>query len=486
MAGLFAAAILLLWPGIDGRVTCSFEVTTILGGFQINMTSAPTGDYIISIYEKGLKVPEKEFKIFNKTSAWSEQIKHLKPCTEYEHRVELVHSDGNTLCKSPENKTTTGTPVRGDIEYAFNYPGHVCYESDWDISSSLSKTFDQHDIRTLCFKLSDKDFCSDFTLNLTPENCVNSSFTVTKQITIDFLNPDDIDQPNPTGLPAQINPKLPPNCKNLTVDYSCSELGQVNHSINITELEPFTDYNCTGLIKDNGVFINKTTRPLSFKIDCDLTTTYKTKALTDISTELVPETTSKNCPDVSKLRNLSYHFSGGCHCEDDPSPPGGTCKVTGLTPYTDYRCEVRHSYKNSTVQISQYKWNSLPGTPKDIGDLTVTQPNNNVIKVTCVYSPNGFRGPERKFIACLHNVDGSQQTKKECSFEFKDLSYLTTYTVEVVADNGDLKSKPSTVAVQTSYNDKALMGFLVFLMILAFVGLLVLVYKINFLRRRKS
>ncbi|CAG5863820.1 unnamed protein product, partial [Menidia menidia] len=157
----------------------------------------------------------------------------------------------------------------------------------------------------------------------------------------------------------------------------------VNHSIDITELEPFTDYTCTGLIKDNGVFINKTTRPLSFKIDCDLTTTYKTKALTNISTELVLETTSKNCPDVSNLRNLSYHFSDVCQCE----------------------------------------------TPEDIGDLTVAQPDNNVIKVTCAYSANGFKGPERKFTARLHNVDGSQQTKRECSFEFKDLSYPTTYTV---------------------------------------------------------
>ncbi|KAM9762809.1 receptor-type tyrosine-protein phosphatase C isoform 2-T2 [Menidia menidia] len=465
---------------------CSVEVTTILGGFQINMTSAPTGDYIISIYEKGLKVPEKEFKIFNKTSAWSEQIKPLKPCTEYEHRVELVHSDGNTLCKSPENKTRTGTPVRGDIEYAFNYPGHVCYESDWDISSSLSKTFYQHDIRTLCFNISDKDFCSDFTLNVAPENCVNSSFTVTKQITIDFLNPDDIDQTKPTGLPAQINPKIPPNCKNLTVDYSCSE-SSVNLSIDITELEPFTDYNCTGLIKDNGVFINKTTRPLSFKIDCDLTTTYKTKALTNISTELVLETTSKNCPDVSNLRNLSYQFFG-CKCENDPTPPGGTCKVTGLTPYKDYSCGVGYNYKNRRVDISakHEPWNTLPGTPEDIGDLTVAQPDNNVIKVTCAYSANDFRGPENNFIARLHNVDGSQQTKRECSFEFKDLSYLTTYTVEVVADNGALKSKPSTVAVHTSYNDKALMGFLVFLIILTSVALLVVVYKIYILKRRKS
>ncbi|CAG5863808.1 unnamed protein product [Menidia menidia] len=474
-------------PTTESVKECSFEVTTIQGGFQINMTSAPTGDYIISIYEKGLKVPEKEFKIFNKTSAWSEQIKHLKPCTEYEHRVELVHSDGNTLCKSPKSKTATGKPVRGDIKDAFNYTGHVCYESDWDISSSLSKPFVRHDHQTVCFKLSDKDFCSEFTLNVTTENCVNSSFTVTKQITIDFLNPDGINQTKPTGLPAQINPKLPPNCKNLTVDYSCSELGQVNHSINITELEPFTDYTCTGLIKDNGVSINKTTLPLSFKIDCDLTTTYQTEALTNISTELVLETTSKNCPDVSNLRNLSYQFLRGCKCENDPTPPGGTCKVTGLTPFTEYRCDVGHNYKNKIVHISEgSEWKTLSGTPKDIGDLTVTQPDNNVIKVTCAYSANGFRGPERKVTARLHNVDGSQQTKRECSFEFKDLSYLTTYTVEVVADNGDLKSKPSTVAVQTSYNDKALMGFLVFLIILTSVALLVVVYKIYILKRRKS
>ncbi|XP_072244883.1 receptor-type tyrosine-protein phosphatase C [Leuresthes tenuis] len=481
---------------------CSYSVTPIQGGFHINMTfqNVPTGSqYSISIKEEGQPATVKWFSISDQTSNQSEQIKHLKPCTEYEHRAELVDSDGKTtLCNNSDIKTGTTHMTKDHIIVTNGQPGSVCYQSHWDISSSLSKPTNVPDVQfdkgTICFNLTDEYFCSDFTVNFTPENCVNSSFNITKYIPVDFIDFSGIDQQGPTGLPAEIKPKLPSNCENLTVDYTCSgkmtdnncvssEKGRDN--IKITELEPFTEYSCTGLIKNNSVFIKKTTPPVLFTIVCDLTTTITKSHATNTSTELRLETTSSNCQDLSKLHNLSY-VSNDCRCEGtSPTPPGGTCYRTGLTPYTVNTCEVHLTYNNIRVNGDKsFNWRTEPGTPGDISELRVIHLENNAIRVTCKKPKKGFFGPEEKYSA--HLLGGSTQTKSICEFDFKDLSYLATYTVQVVADNGHLKSKPETKEFRTSYNDKALIGFLVFLIILTSVALLVVVYKIYILKRRKS
>ncbi|KAK2809546.1 hypothetical protein Q5P01_000514, partial [Channa striata] len=68
------------------------------------------------------------------------------------------------------------------------------------------------------------------------------SLNLTTSITVDFLNPSDINHPIPNKLPARINPMFPPNCRNLVIDYTCVD--EFNEPKNMSDLEPFTDYNC--------------------------------------------------------------------------------------------------------------------------------------------------------------------------------------------------------------------------------------------------
>ncbi|KAM4574103.1 uncharacterized protein V3H82_008843 [Fundulus diaphanus] len=79
-------------------------------------------------------------------------------------------------------------------------------------------------------------------------------------------------------------------------------------------MKPFTNYSCTGLIKNNNVFINKTTPPVHFNIDCDFTIKdLKTSSTTNTSIELNWETTSEKCQDIlHKLEKLTY----SCSCQD--------------------------------------------------------------------------------------------------------------------------------------------------------------------------
>lgn len=73
--------------------------------------------------------------------------------------------------------------------------------------------------------------------------------------------------------------------------------------------------------------------------------------------------------------------------------------------------------------------------PDPIEKVTTTQPEHNVIGVTCRYSGhlNGPELPGAKFKAKLFLGDKYQDQKanSKCEFEFKGLSYSTAYTVKV-------------------------------------------------------
>lgn len=73
--------------------------------------------------------------------------------------------------------------------------------------------------------------------------------------------------------------------------------------------------------------------------------------------------------------------------------------------------------------------------PEKPSDLEIGFPENNKITVNCKYSHEP-KGRLKKFRAFLYK-SGTQRPKShmlqhdKCTFEFEDLSYLTSYTVEV-------------------------------------------------------
>lgn len=118
-----------------------------------------------------------------------------------------------------------------------------------------------------------------------------------------------------------------------------------------------------------------------------------------------------------------------------------------------------------------------PSTPQNVA---VSHTENNVIKVKCDH-PKYFHGSENKVIARLLksntviNSGTADLRKKKCQFEFRDLDYLTAYTVKVCiilclttkllyvfsflmsnlslqvsSDNGVFESEPVTKKISTS------------------------------------
>ncbi|XP_034565438.1 receptor-type tyrosine-protein phosphatase C-like [Notolabrus celidotus] len=296
------------------------------------------------------------------------------------------------------------------------------------------------------------------------------------------------------GLPAKINATLPPNCENLNlpIDYTCLENGNTSNPKTLSEVEPFTDYSCTGRIDKNNV--NVTTTPaVNVYIDCDVTTRITPERVTNTSIHLSWTSTSLRCKDA--LYNYPK-FGFVCSCVPPPkhgsrrtsSKRRGTCEIRDLKPDTDYECEVQpvYAYRPVGSPDSVTKRTDI-GTPEDIRSLSVTVQEHNVIKVTCEHS-GIFNGPDGKYIAHLRH--GGTAVKhvddRECKFEFRDLSYSTTYHLEVAAANRVKTGKLEKKEVDTLYNDKAVIGFLIFLIILTSVALLLVVYKMFILKCRQS
>ncbi|XP_071342795.1 uncharacterized protein [Trachinotus anak] len=252
MEGLCGLEVLLLWAGIitlancqitttagqqitaSSPLQCSYTVTPIRFGLQIDITSSTPGHYSININEEGRPGTGRPITVQQSNQKSSYEIKHLKPCTDYEHSVTYRNRAGEEkTCSYTEKKTRTTEISKDDIEDVSCLPGHVCYRSDWDISSSLSTPNRNPSVRcdnkTFCVKPGYDDICSDFTTSFTSENCHNV-FSRT------------------TNIPV--------------------ERGRVSESKLVSELEPFTDYSCIGQIKNNTDTIQNTTA-VHVRIDCD-------------------------------------------------------------------------------------------------------------------------------------------------------------------------------------------------------------------------
>ncbi|KAG7230599.1 hypothetical protein INR49_025316, partial [Caranx melampygus] len=283
---------------------------------------------------------------------------------------------------------------------------------------------------------------------ITPTTTINTNTSVPSS-TQDFLKEVNITPTAPTELPVTIETNLPPKCKGLSTDYTC--WGSDNEPKKESELEPYTDYKCTGQVKDNNNNTITNTTVVPVRIDCGAVT-----------------------------RRIH--------------PPGRTCNITGLKPYTDYTCKVHPLYKNDKRDAKQTPLMEKTniGKPEKIldGKVTPSQPEHNAIRVTCSYDYNKLNDDrkERKFRAKLLLGDKveREENKTTCEFEFKDLSYSTTYKVQLIVFNSKLESDPTDREFTTFYNDKAVIGFLVFLIILTSGALLFVIFKIVVLKRRKS
>ncbi|KAM9706964.1 receptor-type tyrosine-protein phosphatase C isoform 2-T2 [Dama dama] len=161
-----------------------------------------------------------------------------------------------------------------------------------------------------------------------------------------------------------------------------------------------------------------------------------------------------------------------------------------LTPYTKYEVSLQALVTGRIVRKSgtvtcQFETNATyPGKVKGLKALRKTE---NAIDVSCK-PPDQLNGPEGFYHLEVRtgNTLVNSYSGSECKFLVEDLQYLTEYNFSVYYHNKEYAGLRESVIESTSYNVKAVIIFLVFLIIVTSIALLIVLYKIYDLHKKRS
>ncbi|CAL9695022.1 unnamed protein product [Knipowitschia caucasica] len=452
---------------------CVFSVQTVDFGFKIELINFTAGHFIATISETN------QTRLNHSFSGPSGNILGLKPCSQYEVRVQRKNG---TVCSSYNNSTvameTTTNIKPGHISLDPVSVGKISLVSQWDLDCAdvEPSAAPCGESGKCCWNITSDQLCSDVNVSITRATCPfrdtvrldAGRFWSVVNVTQTVSYPGN----SSSGNPPTIEPRLPPLC-NLTVDYMCTGPGGGSGPRGLSELEPFEKYKCIGKTSlKNGTRISDT-RAVEVNTSCDLSLDI-TASPNEGSIGLRWETTTKNC-NKTLLQDRLTHT---CGCVSTGPYSSRSSRSSGPMPLGENSCTVR-----DLEAYTDYIF------PDRVGKLTLEVFENNGFTVKCpTMNQKQMRGRIilYKSELKLNNQEVQSKTNNSCYFEYRDLQYSTTYRVEVRAHNGFVSGEPSSKAVDTRFNDKALIGFLVFLILVTSVALLVVLYKIYVLRRRKS
>lgn len=165
--------------------------------------------------------------------------------------------------------------------------------------------------------------------------------------------------------------------------------------------------------------------------------------------------------------------------------------LSNLIPYTNYSVSVR-AYVIGKIQRDGMRGNCTFRTnataASAVQNLVLESKSDNSVQVTCE-PPKSFNGPsDGNYTLDVRTGDTvvRRQSQKRCHFLVADLHYSTQYTFEVYYNNRHHRGNPSSASKSTSYNSRALISFLVFLIIVTSIALMVVLYKIYVLHKSRS
>ncbi|XP_077133857.1 receptor-type tyrosine-protein phosphatase C isoform X2 [Ranitomeya variabilis] len=269
----------------------------------------------------------------------------------------------------------------------------------------------------------------------------------------------------------------------------------------VTDLEAYTDYNCTStLLYDN--------KPIKTE-----TRTAKTKIGAPEQVQNLSGTSDNTTLRVTWNRpNKTNGPLGGYHAtimdtkthssvwqtpERIPDSLHPFATFRNLLPYTNYTITVTAYNNGSENELYGNNINlEYQGTPVSIivqteagvptkveGMVVKVGLANNEVKVEC-REPAQINGEKGVFVLLVNNVQKAENAI--CHFLRKDLSFLTTYSFTIYYNNKKYVGPPEIKEITTRYNDKALIGFLAFFIIITCLALILVMYKIYKLQKRSS
>ncbi|XP_076403630.1 receptor-type tyrosine-protein phosphatase C isoform X3 [Peromyscus maniculatus bairdii] len=272
----------------------------------------------------------------------------------------------------------------------------------------------------------------------------------------------------------------------LSYRFHCDN-GISNYSqINLRDLEPQRTYNCATEILYNNTIVFQENK----SVETDLGTPKKPL---NVSCKNVRENkTSVTWTHPASLLHGYYLCSNKTKSETCTKLAKNATwfEVNSLKPYTYYHVSL-YAYVVGRVQrngtAEQCFFRTKAARPSVVRNMKVIRKQENVISVTCE-PPSEINGPEKSYILEVKSGNSLFKNFKHptCKFEVDNLYYLTEYTFLVSFHNGEYQGEAVAKNQSTSYNAKALIIFLVFLIIVTSIALLVVLYKIYDLRKKRS
>ncbi|XP_064371849.1 receptor-type tyrosine-protein phosphatase C isoform X2 [Dromaius novaehollandiae] len=222
-----------------------------------------------------------------------------------------------------------------------------------------------------------------------------------------------------------------------------------------------------------------------------------------IETDFSPPEKPKNLQIHSSARNVSLTWdkslstSNGsiagyivcCNTTD--------CYETEKPSVTAFTCDKLHPYADGFVSVTAFTmskhgrklkgdkaesiFKTEPAKPQRVTDLHVTLTADNAVQIKC---RNQEVFGEKKIFVLLWNNE-KKNNSRECSFVEENLSYLTNYSFQILVNNGKYDGETTGGHVKTRYNSRALIIFLAFLIIVTSIALLLVLYKIYDLHKKK-
>ncbi|XP_062469428.1 receptor-type tyrosine-protein phosphatase C isoform X2 [Pezoporus occidentalis] len=321
--------------------------------------------------------------------------------------------------------------------------------------------------RCMRYRVSVKN-CADMYLSVPPDIAKNP-FTVEDQ----------------TNTSAMLRWKKPPDClANVTVrckglpvftefNQSCKELNNLSTN---------SQYNCTGTIH----YFEKKLVNQEFIITTDYGAPEAPENLTVISEARYVSVTWKKPSDISKGPVDGYLVTCNDGEEKLVSKTSHICHE--LEPYTNGSVSVT-PYTRSTFNRGLYRgktgrcnFRTKSAEPQQVIDVNATLTADNAVHIKC--KSQQVYGAQKIFELTWEN-DGTNDSRHKCDFKKENLSYLTNYTFTILVFNGEYRGQPVKTSIKTRYNSKALIIFLVFLIIVTSIALLLVLYKIYGLHKNK-